>query len=312
MINMTSNPLAEDVLRARTLDEFVGQQPFKDRLKITLAAAIAEKRPPGNMLLIAQPGFGKTSLAAIIADSLGAPFELRTCPVETVNLVGLLQLEMFEGVLLLDELHRASTKQQEELLPLIEFGYLQYRGNKYKAGWLMVIGATTQPKKIIGPLRDRFDLEPKMDDYTTEELAEILQRMSQRLNVGLPDAEVLDLAGAMSGSPRNARRFALAARDLTVLGGQVPDAQMILDHLRVDRDGMTVDHWRYLAALRKLGAKAGLKPLASYLNESEEVVEGIERLLIDTELIEYANDGRHLLPEGFERLRKRKVAPSGP
>lgn len=306
--NMTFNPLADDVLRATTIDEFVGQEALKDRLKVFLASALKEKRPPGHVLLIADAGFGKTSLAGIIAHTLGVPFELRTMPVETAELATLLVIHEFQGVLLLDELHRASTKQQEELMPLIEFGYLQYRGHKFPAEWLTVVAATTHPKKIIPTLRERFDWEPTIDPYTKDELAEILQRMSRKLNVDLDDSTVGILAGAMSGSPRHARKFALAARDLYVVGGQAPPADLILDHLRVDREGLTVDHWRYLAALHKLGAKAGLRPLASYLNESEEVLEGMERLLIDLELIEYASDGRHLTTKGLSYLRKNRKA----
>lgn len=309
---MIFDPLAADELRATTIDEFVGQQALKDRLNVFLASSIRQQRPPGHILLIAEPGFGKTSLAAIIAHRLNVPFEMKTMPVDTAELASLLVIHEFEGVLLLDELHRASRKQQEELMPLIEFGYLQYRGQKFSAGWLSVIAATTQPKLIIAPLRDRFDWEPKIDPYTPEDLAEIMQRMGHKLNVDLSDSTVEILAGAMSGSPRNARRFALAARDLYVVGGKVPPADLILDHLRIDREGLTVDHWQYLVALHKLGAKAGLKPLASYLNESEEVLEGMERLLIDLELIEYASDGRHLTTKGFGYLRKRKAVLSVP
>lgn len=301
---MGFDPLAGDPLRAETWDDFIGQEKLKERLDRHIMAAVKEGRAPGHILLVADPGCGKTTLARIIARRMGTDFETFTMPVKLENIVRLLIVREFDGVLLLDEIHRASVKEQEDLLTLIESNYIQYRGERFQVGYLTVVGATTEPKKVIKTLKDRFPFIPDLDPYTNEELCEIVSKMTEKLGVILDEDDIIKLGAACGGTPRHARRFALAARDLLVVNGTIPEAAEILDHLRIDEQGLSVDHWRYLEALNRLGGQAGLKTISSYLNENESVVEELERLLVKQDLVDYTERGRALRTAGFERIRK--------
>lgn len=303
---MGFDPLDGDPLRPHDWDEFVGQGALKERLIRVIDASMKDFRPPPHMLIVAPPGYGKTTLARIIAKRLGAKFEVLTMPVGIEVLVRLLIQDEFDGVLLLDEIHRGTARQQEDLLTLIEGNYIQYLGEKYQVGYLTVIGATTEPKKLIKPLVDRFPLKPTIDPYTEADMHKILRGMVQRIGYEMDEETADKLARATAGTPRRARDMAFAARDLEIVNGKVPTAEEILDHLRVDEDGLGVEHWRYLSALSKLGGRAGLRPLASLMGENDAVVEEIEQLLLDRDFITLTDRGRALRGEGHEKLRERR------
>jgi Holliday junction DNA helicase RuvB len=301
------DPLAGDHLRPDEWSEFVGQEPLKERLIKHIDAAVQDLRAPGHTLLIAPPGAGKTTLARLIAKRMGVPLEVLTCPVKFDTIVKLLVRDEFAGVLLLDEIHRLKPSEQEDYLTLIESGYIQFRGEKFAVGWLMVVGATTEKKKLIKPLRDRFPYKPELDGYSDEEISQILQGMTVKLGFEMEEKDADVLAKACVGTPRRARDFALAARDLRVLAdGLVPSAEEILDHLRIDEDGLGLEHWRYLDTLLKLGGQAGLRPICSMMGEDPTVIEEIEAVLLEQKLITYSERGRQLRTEAYKRLRALK------
>jgi Holliday junction DNA helicase RuvB len=304
---MAFDPLAGDVLRPDSWDQFIGQEALKVRLQKHIDAAIQDMRPPSHTLLIAPPGAGKTTIARLIARRMGVDLETLVMPVEFKAITQLLVNDQFSGVLFLDEIHRLSTKEQEDYLTLIETNYIQFRGEKFMVGWLMIVAATTEKKKVIKTLRDRFPFKPALDPYTDSEVTRILRGMTERLGFEIPEKEAEVLAKACLGTPRRARDFAFAARDLRVLAdGKVPDAEEVLDHLRIDRDGLGVEHWDYLRTMQKLGGKAGLKPMCSMLGESEAVIEEIEKVLIGLDLLKYGEQGRELRTAAFQKLRQDK------
>lgn len=300
------DPLAGDPLRPDNWDDFIGQEPLKERLVKNIDAAIMDMRAPSHMLFMAEPGSGKTTLARLIARRMGVPLEVFTCPVDFKVIVRLLVQESFSGVLFLDEIHRLSKKDQEDYLTLTESGYIEHHGEKYRIGWLTLVAATTDKKDVIKPLRERFPFRPEFDDYSNKEIQKILQNMTSRLGFEMTDEVAAPLATACVGTPRRARDFALAARDLRLLEGREPTTDEILDHLRIDPNGLGVDHWKYLLALQKLGGRAGLMPLVSYLGESVHVVTEIEGVLLDQDLITFGPQGRELRTAAFERIRERK------
>lgn len=300
------DPLAGDPLRPETWEGFIGQEPLKERLGKHIDAAVMDNRAPAHILLMAQPGSGKTTLARLVAKRAGVPLQMYTCPVDFKTVIRLLIQDEFKGVLFLDEIHRLSDKDQEEYFTLLHDGYIEVYGEKFQVGWLTVVGATTEKKEIIKPLRERFPFRPEFDDYTEKDIELILQGMARRLRFEIADDVAASLAPAAIGTPRRARDFAYAARDLRILEDREPTAAEILDHLRIDPDGLGVDHRKYLAALQKLGSIAGLRPLASYLGESPEVVEEIEVPLLEQGLISYGRKGRELRTAAYERMRSRK------
>lgn len=292
-----------DVFRP-TWDTFVGQESIKRQLRVAIAAARNEARPMEHVLLTGPPGFGKTSLSSIIAEALGDPFVEYMMPLKQSVLVNLVR--KFTGVILLDELHRAPTRAQEELLPLLQFGYIQLpNGTRLVNDWLTIIGATTEREKIIAPLYDRFVHKPEFDPYSDEEMAQIVHNMALLAEHPLSDDDAVALGKATGGSPRTARQFVLTARDLKSSTGQMPSAEQVLDLNRVTPDGLTRQHKLYLEILDKLGGQAGIKPLSMMLRLHESVIMELERLLLHRGYITYGARGRELTAVAYAKLNGR-------
>lgn len=291
-----------DEFRISTWEDFVGQDRLKERLRIHIAAAKKGHRPLQPVLFTGKPGFGKTTLASIIADELEEPLTVIGMPITDKALFRL--CEEVEGVVLFDEIHRARPALQESLYPLLEFGYVQNSAGmkRYSANTSYVL-ATTEPDKVIKPLWDRCLIRPDFDDYTEEEMGRIVEAMASKAGVKISKATALALGRATGGTPRTAANFVLAARDLTVdRQGKVPDAATILEFCRVDETGITQTHLDYLSALMALGGVAGLSPLRSYLHLPESVVTDLEPMLLTQKLIRLTTSGRELTRQGQLKL----------
>lgn len=294
----------EDVLRPASWDDFVGQDAVKRELAVRIAAANEGGRPLEPLLLTGPPGFGKTSLARIIASEMGLPYESFNMPISRPTLTQFVR--QFDGLVLLDEIHRCPPKQQEELLPLLEFDYLQQPdGSRVYSGFLGIIGATTEPQKIIAPLYDRFVIKPEFDAYTDEQMGTIVAGMASKAGVELETDTAVALGRAAAGTPRNARQLVLAARDLAAVNGAVPSASDVLALCRVDETGLSVQHVRYIETLKALGGKAGVKTLSNLLRLNESVVTDLERLLLTSSYVELTDRGRVLTRRGYQFLKER-------
>lgn len=290
-----------DEYRPQSFDEYVGQEKLKRRLKLHIEAAKRTGRPLEHVFLSAAPGYGKTSLASLIAQEMGVEMACLTMPVDEFRLMELLISLEFSGVLLIDELHRGSKKNQETLLPLIEFSTVYCWSEPLQVkGPITVVGATTELDKVIDPLVDRFGIKPDFDNYTDEEMSEIVAGMCRKAGVELENHEYEVLGRAAGGTPRNARQLVVAARDIATVEGEV-SADDVLEFCRVSSDGLSENHQRYLGILRKQKGKAGLRPLAEALQMPDEAVRDLERLLVDRGYVAHTPQGRVLLGAGFER-----------
>jgi holliday junction DNA helicase RuvB len=298
--------MAIDELRPAGWDDYFGQEELKARLRIHINAARNEYRMPEHVLLQAPAGYGKTSLAQIIANELDEQLEMVTMPITPTALLSIVR--SFEGVLLMDEIHRATQKEVEILLPLLEFGYVQTAGGRRgEAGALTVIGATTE-RTLIEPLVDRFPIRPTFADYSHDQMTEILTSMCLKLDLTIDRELASELAVAAAGTPRRCRQFALAYRDLRASGySDWPTVDQILGLCGVERDGLSLDHLRYMDTLAALGGAKGLKVLCSLLHMKEAAVMNLERDLLKTGLVQITTT-RELTRKGFQRLKAERVA----
>lgn len=292
----------DESIRPTEWDDYVGQGRMKPRLQISINAAIAQERPLDHIFLAAPPGTGKSTIANLIARQYFADFKSITMPIKPEAFLDI--VEDFEGVLLLDELHAASRTFQEMLQPALEDGVIRCPdGYEMNVSGITFIGATTTElrSKILEPVLQRFEICPTWEPYTLAEIALIIQGMAVRLGFSIDPEIATGLAGACGETPRLAKRFVKAARDLGAVGEEVT-VESVLDHVGVDRDGLGAEHMDYLRTIKAQGGKAGLRNLANLLGVSTPAVEDLERVLALKGFVHLSTSGRRLTPEGKNKI----------
>lgn len=285
----------DNALRPADWDSYVGQEKLKKRLQVSIDGALERYSSLDHVLLHGPPGCGKTSIASLIAQEMVQEFHSYVMPVKVKSLQKIFMEN--SGIIFLDEIHRLSKKDQEFLLPVLEDHEIQFdNGKKVKImHGFTVVGATTELEKIIKPLRDRFIHRPKFEEYSDEEMASIVRRMSDRIGLDISSEHCLALGRASAGVPRQARTIVFTARDL---GSSDPNA--VLKTCGITSDGLTEDHLDYLSALDKMGQVAGVDVLSNYTGLPKDVILDLERLLVRKGLIEYSPKGRQLMLRGMK------------
>jgi Holliday junction DNA helicase RuvB len=288
-----------DQFRPDTWDNYVGQNKLKHTLKLSINGALERDERLDHVLLVGPPGAGKTSLARLIADELGLEFIDIIAPVKPLVMRKVVAYHC--GIFFIDEIHRMSTKDQETLLPLLEDQrYQMDNGTSLENDRLTIIGATTEPKKIIKPLWDRFMIKPPFDDYEDNEMAVIVTKMAEVLGLTIPHEQAKILGRATGGVPRAAKQYVKMAQNLGTV-----EAKEILSQCRVTEDGLTVDHVNYLQVLLNSGGQAGLEILTTHLGLAKELVLDLEKLLVKRNYIEFTKGGRMAMKPAFTLLNKR-------
>src|SRR5688500_9034509 len=190
----------EQSLRPRRLAEYIGQDRVKENLEISIAAAKNRSEPLDHVLLYGPPGLGKTSLAVVLANEMGAQLKTTSGPAieRPGDLASILTNLQKHDVLFIDEIHRLNRAVEEVLYPAMEDYALDVmigkgpsaRSLRLSLKPFTIVGATTRAGRISSPLRDRFGATYRLDFYADDELASIVRRSAEILGVTIDSAAV--------------------------------------------------------------------------------------------------------------------------
>ncbi len=317
----------ENSLRPRTLNEYIGQEKVKEKLKIFIEATKKRKEALDHCLFYGPPGLGKTSLAHIIAHELGVSIKSTSGPVieRPGDLAALLTNLEENQVLFIDEIHRLNTTVEEILYPAMEDYQLDIligQGPSAKTIKLdlprfTLVGATTRAGLLTSPLRDRFGVVARLDFYNPEELKIIATRSAHLLNIKIEPDGAEEIAKRSRGTPRIVNRLLKRVRDFAqvkasgIITSQV--AKDALQMLEVDVQGFDhMDRKILLTIIEKFsGGPVGIETLSSSIGEEKDTLEDVyEPFLIQTGYLQRTPRGRMATPLAYQhfgiRLEKNK------
>jgi holliday junction DNA helicase RuvB len=306
-------------LRPRKLEEFIGQEAIKAKLRILIEAARGRDEPIEHILIAGPPGLGKTTLANIMANEMGVGIRTTSGPaIEHQGALAsiLTNLEDRE-IFFVDEIHRLSRPVEEALYPAMEdfkFDFVSGKGAgaqpmRLQLPRFTVIGATTRQGMLSAPLRDRFgDLYP-LYFYSSDDLFEIVQRSARLLKVAIDDVGARIIASRARGTPRVANRLLRRVRDYAQVRAQgsidEPVALQALAMLEVDELGLDAIDRRILKTVVEKydGGPVGLETIAVSVSEAPETVEDVyEPFLIQLGFLARTPRGRVATKLAYEHL----------
>ena len=309
----------ERSLRPTGWEEYIGQEKIKKNLRVFIQASLKRSEALDHILFFGPPGLGKTTLANIISNEMGASIKTTAAPmIEKSGDLAALLTNVEEGdILFIDEIHRMSPAIEEILYPAMEDYRLDIiigsgpaaQAVKIDLPRFTLIGATTRAGMLSNPLRERFGMHFRMEFYSSEELAEIVEQAAAKLGIGIEKKAALEIARRSRGTPRIALRLLRRIRDFAEVAEEtlisLETARYGLDQLGVNHIGFDEQDLQLLELL--VGAKGrpmGLNTLAAAMSEDEGTIEEvIEPYLIANGYIERTARGRIATPKSYELFR---------
>ena len=314
--------IQEDLtLRPQTLKDYVGQSELKRNLRIFIGAAKNRGESLDHVLLYGPPGLGKTTLAYVIANEMGGKIKVVNGPsIEKAGDLAAILSEIEPGdILFIDEIHRLPRPVEEVLYGAMEdykLTIMMNRDGNVKSITLplppfTLVGATTRAGDLSSPLRARFGISEKINFYTQEEIAGIIERTSRVMNMPITEGAIDLLAKRSRGTPRIANRLFKRVRDFASFEGldkiDVELAAHALKALKIDDLGLDDVDIRYLTTIieRFRGGPVGLESIASAIGEEITNLEDVyEPYLIMIGLIDRTPRGRMATPKAYAHLKK--------
>jgi holliday junction DNA helicase RuvB len=313
-------------LRPRRLADFVGQGAIKQQLAISIAAAASRGEALDHVLLAGPPGLGKTSLAQIVAAELEVPFVQTAGPAleRKGDIAAFLTALEPRAVFFVDEIHRLASALEETFYPAMEDRCLPITVGQGAGARVVtlelppftLIGATTRTGLLTTPLRDRFGIHHRLEQYSVDELAQIVTRSAGLLEVEIDAAGAQKIAARSRGTPRVANRLLKRVRDYAEVHGPGAVTEEIaiaaLELLEVDSEGLDRLDREILRTIcvKFSGGPVGLSTLAAAVEEEQDTIEDVyEPYLLQRGLIERTARGRAATRRAFEHLG---LDPPGP
>lgn len=312
----------ESPLRPNTLKDFIGQDAVKERLSVFVGAALKRGEPLGHALFYGPPGLGKTTLANILAKSMGTNLVVTSGPVieKAGDLAGILTNLKKGDILFVDEIHRLSRTVEEYLYPAMENFSLDImidsgpaaRSVQVQLNPFTLVGATTRMGMLTAPLRSRFAFNCRLDYYDASTLSTILMRSSSILNLKLTLQGAHSIASRARGTPRIANNLLRWVRDFAQIYNHkevdAPIAEKALSMLAIDHLGLDEMDKKILSVLidHYKGGPVGISTLAIATGEDDTTLAEVhEPFLIMKGLIKRTPRGREATALAYEHLGKK-------
>ena len=306
-------------LRPKYLSEYIGQEDLKAMLKVYIEAARSRGEPLDHVLFYGPPGLGKTTLAGIIANEMGAGLKVTSGPAieRPGELVAVLSGMKPGDVLFIDEIHRLNRQVEEVLYPAMEDFVVDIvlgkesgaRSMRYKLPPFTLVGATTRAGMLTAPLRDRFGVVHRLEFYKPEELKTIVERSAKVLGVEIEEDGAMEIASRSRGTPRLANRFLKRIRDFAqvrydgVITKEIADETLKI--LNVDALGLDRTDRKLLRVLIENygGGPVGLETISAALGEDAGTMEDVcEPYLLQNGFIKRTPRGRMATDKAYLHL----------
>jgi Holliday junction DNA helicase RuvB len=317
----------ERQLRPRRFDDFVGQRAAVESLRVSVEAAKQRGEALDHVLLYGPPGVGKTSLASILANEMGAQIVTTSGPAleRGADLMGIVTNLASKDVFFIDEIHRLPRIVEELLYPAMEDFSVNFvidkglhaRTLKYSLQPFTLVAATTRPGMLSAPLRERFGIFHHLDFYSDAELTRIVERSAAILGAIIDTSGAEEIARRARGTPRIANRLLRRVRDYAQVKGDgvvtSPVGRAALDQEGVDGRGLDRLDRRFLTAVIEQygGGPVGIEAVAATINdEAETLAEMVEPYLLKIGFIVRSPNGRRATREAYLHLGKQPPSPA--